>query len=147
MSSVEPPSDSGAPTEPLPPAPAEDEAGRKKPTVWIVLTCLFAAAAIGLGIWAGTLQADLNDKDDEIAALERQVRDAGSNDEEAASQIADLEQQVAELEATVEEQQAALEGSSAETEQALKDAQAQVDAANAELGATNEALAQPQADL
>lgn len=150
MSSVEPPSGATAPPEP--PTPSESApSGKQRPTLWIVLTGLFAAAAIGLGIWAGTLQADINDKDDQIAALQQTVsenqREATAADEEAAAKIAALEQQVADLEATVANQQQAAEGSAAETEQALKEAQAQVDAANEELGATSETLATTQAEL
>ena len=30
----------------------------RRPTVWIVLTCVFALAAVGLGIWAINAQSD-----------------------------------------------------------------------------------------
>jgi chromosome segregation ATPase len=33
----------------------------KRPTLWIALTCVFAAAAVGLGIWAFSAQSDADD--------------------------------------------------------------------------------------
>jgi chromosome segregation ATPase len=137
-----------------PPAALPDEpepSGKQRPTLWIVLTCLFAAAAIGLGIWAGTLKADLDDQDDRIAELQRAVEEAEQQaaavGDAAVDEIAALEQQVADLEATVAAQQETAEGSAAEAEQVLRDAQSQVDAANEQLGTTAEALAATEAEL
>jgi hypothetical protein len=37
------------------------QAQGRRATVWIVLTAVFALAAIGLGIWAFTTKSDLDD--------------------------------------------------------------------------------------
>jgi len=40
----------------------------RRPTVWIVLTCVFALAAVGLGIWAINAQSDADDAKADLAA-------------------------------------------------------------------------------
>jgi hypothetical protein len=42
---------------------------RRRPTLWIVLTCVFAVAAIGVGAWAGCA---LWDAEDALARLDAQ---------------------------------------------------------------------------
>ena len=49
------------------------QAQGRPPTVWIVLTAVFALAAIGLGVWAFTTKSDLDDAEATIDQQERQL--------------------------------------------------------------------------
>jgi hypothetical protein len=49
------------------------QAQGRPPTVWIVLTAVFALAAIGLGIWAFTTKSDLDDANATIDQQEQQL--------------------------------------------------------------------------
>jgi cell division protein FtsL len=49
----------------------------KSPTVWMVLTAVFALAAVGLGIWAITTNSDLDDAE---ATIEQQRRQLASGE-------------------------------------------------------------------
>ena len=42
----------------------------KRPTVWIVLSCVLAAAVVGLGIWAFSAQSDADDARAELATAQ-----------------------------------------------------------------------------
>ena len=44
---------------------------RRRPTVWIVLSCVLAAAAVGLGVWALNAQSDADDAQAALAASEQ----------------------------------------------------------------------------
>ena len=57
----------------------------KPPTVWIVLTAVFALAAIGLGIWAFTTRSDLDDAE---ATIEQQKRQLSSERQQASQEEA-----------------------------------------------------------
>jgi chromosome segregation ATPase len=43
----------------------------RRPTLWIVLTCVFALGAVGLGIWALNAQSDADDAKADLAAAEQ----------------------------------------------------------------------------
>jgi chromosome segregation ATPase len=47
------------------------EQPKHRSTVWIVLTCVFAAAAVGLGVWALSAQSDADDAQAQLAAQEQ----------------------------------------------------------------------------
>ena len=49
------------------------QAQGRPPTVWIVLTAVFALAAIGLGIWAFTTKSDLDDANATIDQQDQQL--------------------------------------------------------------------------
>lgn len=49
------------------------QAQGRRPTVWMVLTAVFALAAIGLGIWAFTTKSDLDDANATIDQQEQQL--------------------------------------------------------------------------
>ena len=42
----------------------------RRPTVWIVLTCVLAVAVVGVGIWALNAQSDADDAKAELKAQE-----------------------------------------------------------------------------
>jgi hypothetical protein len=48
----------------------------RRPTVWIVLTCVFALAAVGLGIWAINAQSDADDAKADLAAQAQAASEA-----------------------------------------------------------------------
>lgn len=48
----------------------------RRPTLWIVLTCVFALGAIGLGIWAMSAQSDADDAKAALAAAEQAESEA-----------------------------------------------------------------------
>jgi hypothetical protein len=48
----------------------------RRPTVWIVLTCVFALAAVGLGIWAINAQSDADDAKADLAASQQAASEA-----------------------------------------------------------------------
>jgi chromosome segregation ATPase len=52
------------------------EQQRRRPTVWIVLTCLLAVAAVGLGIWAVNAQSDADDAQAKLNAQEAAAKAA-----------------------------------------------------------------------
>jgi uncharacterized protein HemX len=95
-------SDSTQPITPPPPANAPPTTGGQSGTVWKVLTALFAAAAVGLGIWAFTLNSD-----------------AQSSEDAATGEIATLQAE----NATLTEQVATLEATNATLEQEKADAE------------------------
>src|SRR5689334_12362416 len=49
---------------------------QRKPTIWIVLTCLFAVAAVGLGIWAINAKSDADDAKADLAAQQQAAEKA-----------------------------------------------------------------------
>ena len=51
----------------------------RRPTLWIVLTCVFALGAIGLGIWAMSAQSDADDAKAALATAE-QAAERGDSD-------------------------------------------------------------------
>lgn len=61
------------------------QAQGKSPTVWIVLTAVFALAAIGLGIWAFTTKSDLDDAE---ATIDQQKQQLASEQQKASRQEA-----------------------------------------------------------
>jgi ABC-type transporter Mla subunit MlaD len=48
----------------------------RRPTVWIVLTCVFAVAAVGLGIWAVNAQSDADDAKEQLSAQQQAASEA-----------------------------------------------------------------------
>jgi hypothetical protein len=67
------------PTEPIPPDAEAASAGtpartpnepgpHRRPTGWIVLSCVLAVAAVGLGIWAFNAQSDADDAQAKLAS-------------------------------------------------------------------------------
>jgi ABC-type transporter Mla subunit MlaD len=48
----------------------------RRPTLWIVLTCVFAVAALGLGIWAMNAQSDADDAKEQLTAQEKAASEA-----------------------------------------------------------------------
>jgi chromosome segregation ATPase len=52
------------------------EQPKHRSTVWIVLTCVFAVAAVGLGVWAFSAQSDADDAQAELAAQEQAASEA-----------------------------------------------------------------------
>jgi exonuclease VII small subunit len=50
---------------------AVDDDHQRRPTVWIVLTALFACAAVGLGVWAFSAQSDADDAEAKLSSQEQ----------------------------------------------------------------------------
>lgn len=113
-------------------------------TKWIVATVVLLVAVVGLGAYALSLRSDVDDKDAQIAAqqkqLDQQQNVAGNVQDAAASLTADaqqafdqLGQQIDELEGAAaagqEETQAAID----KAEQAAADAKAKADSAKDEV--------------
>jgi chromosome segregation ATPase len=120
--------------------PGGEEARRRRPTLWIVLTVLFALAAVGLGIWAFSLNSDLDDaeatvekQDDQIAAQKEQLaaqeEELAQAEEPGGDLIAGAKQAYEEVgsELQVSEQE------SAAVEQELENAASQLEQAEAEV--------------
>jgi len=130
----------------------EHDATRHPARKWVVATIVFALAAVGLGVWAFTLQSDNDDKDAKIASQQQQLeqqQDAAGQVREAASGVAgDLQQSLAELGQQIDQ----IEGAAAETQEQTQAAIDQAEQAAAEASdrvdaAENEAdKAQAQAD-
>jgi chromosome segregation ATPase len=68
----------------------------RRPTVWIVLTVLFACAAVGLGVWAFSAQSDADDAEAKLSSQERAV--AAEPTPEPAATDAPVEPAVADAE-------------------------------------------------
>ena len=103
----------------------------RRPTVWIVLTCVFAVAAIGLGIWAINAQSDADDAKADLSAQQPSASEptaapteapteapapAATVDaetqqafEDAKSQFGDVTQDVEQMEAQIAEAKKGLE--------------------------------------
>src|SRR4051812_23932583 len=78
---------------PLPPDPL---AGRDQPTEprrrpwgWIVVCALLAVVAVGVTIWALSLNSDLNDQRDQTAAAQQQANKASSEVDQLTSDVND----------------------------------------------------------
>jgi peptidoglycan hydrolase CwlO-like protein len=56
---------------PRPAAAIRDMPEKKRPTVWIVVTCVLAVAVVGLGIWAFSAQSDADDAKAALATKEQ----------------------------------------------------------------------------
>ncbi len=81
----------------------------RRPTVWIVLTCVFAVAAIGLGIWGLNAQSDADDAKADLSAQQQAASEATPAPTEAPT-----------------EAPAATATVDAETQQAFEDAKSQL---------------------
>jgi len=57
-----------------------DGTGAKRPTLWIVLTAVFAVAAIALAIWGISKKNDLDDTKDKLAKQEQTASQTESKD-------------------------------------------------------------------
>jgi ABC-type transporter Mla subunit MlaD len=95
----------------------------RRPTVWIVLTCVFALAAVGLGIWAVNAQSDADDAKEQLTAQEQAAAEPEPTE-------APTEAPTAAPDPTID----------AETQQAIEDAKAQ-------LGDVTDDVAQLQSEL
>ena len=87
----------------------------RRPTVWIVLTCVFAVAAVGLGIWAMNAQSDADDAKEQ---LQRAGEGGQRGDARAGSDRGD--------EAPTEAPAAPAPTVDAATQQAFEDAKSQL---------------------
>jgi chromosome segregation ATPase len=121
----------------------EPDATRHPARKWVVATIVFALAAIGLGIWAFTLQSDNDDKDAQIASQQQQLQqqqDAAGQIGDAASGVAgeiqqsldDLGQQIEQIEGAAAESQEESQAAIDQAEQAAAEASDRVDAAENE---------------
>ena len=117
------------------PSAAEPERPRHPARKWVVATIVFALAAIGLGIWAFTLQSDVDDKDAQIAAQRQQLeqqQDAAGQLQQAAGGLAeDLQQGMSALGDELDQLQGAADASQEQTQEAIEQAeQAAADASD-----------------
>lgn len=97
----------------------DDQRQESSSTVWKVLTAVFAVAAVGLGIWAFTLNNDAQAGEDQASSA---LATLEADNEELAAQVATLEEEKSTLEdekATLEEQ---VGQQSSEAQQAIDDA-------------------------
>jgi biopolymer transport protein ExbB/TolQ len=115
---------------------------------WIIATVVLLLAVVGLGIYAVSLRSDIDDKDAQIAAQQRELEErqgAAQQVQEAASGLADdaqeafsalgdeLERIQSQAAATQAETQEAIESA----EQAAADAQARAESAEDEVEQAN----------
>jgi ABC-type transporter Mla subunit MlaD len=106
---------------------------QRRPTVWIVLTGVFAVAAIGLGIWAMNAQSDADDAKEQLTAQEQAASEATPDPAptEAPTEVP------AAPEATVD----------AATQQAFEDAKSQLGDVSADVEAMQGQIAQAKQEL
>jgi chromosome segregation ATPase len=128
-------------TQPQTPSGGQPATKQRHPARrWIIATAVFAVAAIGLAVWAFSLQSDLDDKDAQLAAQQKQIDDQqGVADRlrEAASgasqnlqgALGDLGDQLDEIQGTAEATQQDAQKAIDEAEATAADAQDRADAA------------------
>jgi chromosome segregation ATPase len=140
------------PTDELPPpgreTPETPETGSGHSSRgWMIATCIFAAVAIGLGVWAFSLRSDNQDKDAKITTQEQQIEQAkglGGQVKAAASSAGDsIQQALKDMGAQLDEVQGQTEKTAQESqdaidqaEQAAKQAGNEADKAKAEADET-----------
>jgi ABC-type transporter Mla subunit MlaD len=110
---------------------------QRRPTLWIVLTCVFALAAVGLGIWAVNAQSDADDAKDQLSTQQQAVTEstpeaapteapteAPAPTVDAAAQQAfdDAKSQLGDVSASVEEMEAQIAAAKTELEAAQQKA-------------------------
>jgi chromosome segregation ATPase len=136
------------------------QAPRHPARKWIIATVVLLLAVVGLGVYVVSLRSDIDDKDDQIAAQQRELEErqgAAEQVQDAASGLADdaqaafsalgdeLERIQSQAAATQAETQEAIESA----EQAAADAQARAESAEDEVEQANaradEAEAQAEA--
>jgi hypothetical protein len=121
-----------------PDVPPTSEGGKqKRPVIWMILTGIAIAVAIGLGVWAIVLNDDLNDTE---AQLDAQTAAAQSASAEAQGRIADARSRiqaalsgVAGVVVVTDQDVTEAEQAIAKAEQSVADAQAAVDQAQGEV--------------
>ena len=105
----------------------EPDATRHPARKWVVATIVFLLAAIGLGIWAFTLQADNDDKDAQIAAQEQQLAEqedvAGQVREAAGGAADDVEQTIDELGQQIDQIEGVADATQEQTQEAIDQAE------------------------
>jgi uncharacterized protein YoxC len=126
-------------TQPQPPVAPEQASSHRRHNPWIWISALLAVAAVGLGIWAYKSQSDLDNANDDVAQLQKQV-DQGK--ETGGTVLATVKGAFQDLSAELGATQQDLAG----TQQELEDAQASAekaaqDAASAVEGSTEQAQA------
>ena len=125
--------------------------------MWKIATGVFAVIALGLGIWAFSLQSDIDDKDAQIAAQQQQldeqsdvagrIQDAASGAAgEAQQALADLGQELEQVQGTATATQEEVQAAIKRAEQAAADARASAgDAAEQAQARVDEATAKAEA--
>lgn len=96
------PAAEGAPPEPprteLPPdpvdAPDQTAGRRRRPWGWIAVCGVLALVAVGVTIWALSLNSDLNHQRDQTAAAQQQAEQASSQADQISSQVDQLTQDI-----------------------------------------------------
>lgn len=132
--------------QPTPATGPDDDKGHGK-RGWIIATCVLAAAAVGLGIWAFSLNSSNSDKDDQIAAQQKQIEEAkgvGGQVKEAVSSasagvqqaIKDMGAQLDQIEGQTQETQDQAQKAIDDAEQAAKQASNEADKAKAQADET-----------
>lgn len=125
---------------------------KKRPIVWMVVAGIAVVAAIGLGIWAVTVNSDLNDTQSELAAQTAATQAAAAQvaaqTEAANAAAAELEQISSDNEVYVvsNDDVAEAESEIAAAEQAAAEASANVDAAQDEASRLRAELDQARAE-
>jgi peptidoglycan hydrolase CwlO-like protein len=85
------------PEPPQQPHAAAAPANKRRPWVWIVACTLLLVAAVALGIWALSLQGDLNDQKDKTAAAQSQAKSAQDDAQAAQDDLQSVSDQVDQL--------------------------------------------------
>jgi chromosome segregation ATPase len=139
-----------------PNGPDEQHPARK----WIIATVVLLVAVVGIGAYALSLRSDVDDRDAQIAAQQKQLEEqqgvAGDVQEAAASLAEEAQQafgglgdQIDEIEGQAEATQQETEQAIADAEQAAEDAQARAESAQDDVeeadARADEAEAQAQA--
>ena len=117
----------------------------KRPTVWIVLSCVLAAAVVGLGIWAFSAQSDADDARAELATAQEKASTT-----ETATPAAQETPAATDTPAATETPAATDTPAVAETPapvEADPELQKQLEQLASDLGATNDSVEQIQKDL
>ena len=112
---------------------------------------MLAVVAVGLGIWAFSLQSDIDDKDAQIAAqqqeLDEQQQSVAGQVQEAAGGVADDAQQaLSELAQEIEQVQGTADATQAETQAAIDQAEQAAADARAKVESAGDEVAQVQAE-
>jgi chromosome segregation ATPase len=117
-------------------------------TKWIVATVVLLVAVVGVGAYALSLRSDVEDKDAQIAAQEKQLAEqqgVADDVQDAAAGLADdaqqafgqLGEQLDEIESDAAASQEAAQAAIGEAEQAAADAKARADSAEDEVEEAN----------
>jgi hypothetical protein len=124
---------------------------QRRPTVWIVLTCVFAVAAVGLGIWALSAKSDADDANAKLSAQQNAATATPTaTPTAAATETATAAPVDPELQGAVDEAQEAVGGvteSADELKNDLDQAAANVDEAQGKTEEAGGALDKLQAQV